>query len=269
MLIPGSDSAPEPGEATASARTAGRQEVDAVRDVCPYLRADAGPWRSAAASRAHQCSAMEPAAQVSVAKQRALCLAPAHTTCATFLAARKAAGTLPEAPADDSANLWPDTRAMPIVLEPARSLLGPLAGGTSRTGGQALLVALMIVAFVVLVVARASGPGSPGAAGSGASESPTGTPASSDAATPSSLATPSSAPSLVPSVAPSSAPSTAPSAAPTPSPSVIASQTYTVKSGDTLSGIAAKFGTTVAALSAANNIADPRYIRVGQVLVIP
>ena len=44
---------------------------------------------------------------------------------------------------------------------------------------------------------------------------------------------------------------------------------YTVKPGDTLSGIAARFNTTVKAIQAANNIADPRVIRSGQVLVIP
>lgn len=44
--------------------------------------------------------------------------------------------------------------------------------------------------------------------------------------------------------------------------------TYTVKSGDTLSGIAAKFGTTVAKLQSLNGISDPNKIYVGQVLKI-
>jgi len=44
--------------------------------------------------------------------------------------------------------------------------------------------------------------------------------------------------------------------------------TYTVQSGDTLYAIANKFGTTVAALTAANNIDNPNLIQVGQVLVI-
>jgi lysozyme len=44
---------------------------------------------------------------------------------------------------------------------------------------------------------------------------------------------------------------------------------YTVKRGDTLYAIAIKFGTTVPALVAANNIANPNLIQVGQVLVIP
>jgi lysozyme len=46
-------------------------------------------------------------------------------------------------------------------------------------------------------------------------------------------------------------------------------RTYTVKSGDTLYAIAIKFGTTVAAIAAANNIANPNQISVGQVLIIP
>lgn len=44
--------------------------------------------------------------------------------------------------------------------------------------------------------------------------------------------------------------------------------TYTVKSGDTLSGIAAKFGVTVADLQAWNGISNPNLIQVGQVLKV-
>ena len=43
---------------------------------------------------------------------------------------------------------------------------------------------------------------------------------------------------------------------------------YTVKSGDTLSGIAAKFGTSYEALAQRNNIANPNTIYVGQVIQI-
>ena len=53
---------------------------------------------------------------------------------------------------------------------------------------------------------------------------------------------------------------------PPPSPSPV---TYTVKPGDTLYAIAVNHGTTVQAISAANNISNPNLIRVGQVLVIP
>lgn len=59
-----------------------------------------------------------------------------------------------------------------------------------------------------------------------------------------------------------------PAAAATPLP-VAGGSSYTVKTGDTPSGIARKFGITSAQLMAANNISDPRKLFVGQVLVIP
>lgn len=46
------------------------------------------------------------------------------------------------------------------------------------------------------------------------------------------------------------------------------SKTYTVKSGDTLSGIAAKFGTTYQAIAKKNGIVNPNVIYPGQVLKI-
>ena len=46
-------------------------------------------------------------------------------------------------------------------------------------------------------------------------------------------------------------------------------RTHTVKSGDTLYAIAIKYGTTVAAIAAANNIDNVNNISVGQVLAIP
>ena len=45
--------------------------------------------------------------------------------------------------------------------------------------------------------------------------------------------------------------------------------TYTVRSGDTLSGIAAAFGTTVQDLMARNNLVNPNYIYTGQRLIVP
>lgn len=52
----------------------------------------------------------------------------------------------------------------------------------------------------------------------------------------------------------------------TPSP---APRSYTVKPGDTLTAIAIKYGTTVAAIAFANNITNINSISVGQVLTIP
>lgn len=45
-------------------------------------------------------------------------------------------------------------------------------------------------------------------------------------------------------------------------------KTYTVKSGDTLSGIAAKYGTTYQKLAQINGISNPNVIYAGQVLKI-
>ena len=45
--------------------------------------------------------------------------------------------------------------------------------------------------------------------------------------------------------------------------------TYVVKKGDTLSGIASKYGTTYQKLASYNNIADPNKIYAGQVIQIP
>jgi LysM repeat protein len=60
--------------------------------------------------------------------------------------------------------------------------------------------------------------------------------------------------------------------APQPPPSTTPPPTsgnYTVRTGDTLSAIARRFGTTVAAIAQANNINNVNLIYIGQVLVIP
>jgi len=49
----------------------------------------------------------------------------------------------------------------------------------------------------------------------------------------------------------------------------LAGGTYVVKPGDTLTAIAARSGTTVAALAAANNLSNPNLIYVGQTLALP
>lgn len=70
---------------------------------------------------------------------------------------------------------------------------------------------------------------------------------------------------------PSEAPP-APTAELSPTPTVSWTPTpvqYTVQRGDYLGTIAAEYGVSVEALIAANDIADPNVIEVGQVLVIP
>ncbi len=139
----------------------------------------------------------------------------------------------------------------------------------------------MLVAFLVVAIARSSPGGDrmDGGTVGGAAESPVPTlPAAGSAgsipspsgptATASQTPVPTEAPSA--SVAPMATP-VAPSATPRPSatPSPSGTRQYTVRSGDTLSGIAAQFGTTVKVLKQLNNIDNVQLIRVGQVLVIP
>lgn len=144
----------------------------------------------------------------------------------------------------------------------------PASPGSQRLA-QAAVAALALV-VVVLVGTRLLG--------GGAEPSPI--PAPSVAATPGGPQTPSGA-SAAPaatttptqdagSATPATTAEPTPSATPeaTPSPSV-AKRTYKVKSGDTLSGIAAKFGVTWQAIAKANKIKSPYRIVRGQVLIIP
>jgi LysM repeat protein len=63
--------------------------------------------------------------------------------------------------------------------------------------------------------------------------------------------------------------SSAASATPKTQPSTSLFRTHIVVAGDTLSGIAKEYGTTVEAIVAANDISNPALIVVGQVLNIP
>jgi LysM repeat protein len=65
------------------------------------------------------------------------------------------------------------------------------------------------------------------------------------------------------------APSPAPAPAPAPAPGTGTGGTYTVVAGDTMYGIARRFGVDFEVLVGVNNISNPSLIRVGQVLTIP
>ena len=242
----------EPGVGTAS--------LDAI---CPYLTAGDGTWQSASPIRNQRCGAVDPPALLARDKQRDLCLVSAHRGCATFLAAQANAAPSAAHPREDDANLWPVTRSKVLVVETERRLPG-LSGSPVRAGGQVALVALMVVAFIVLLVARTSPTGSGGSAGASldAGASPSGI----------AIATPSARPTPAPSASAPASPTAKPSATPKPTAKPTAkpgTRRYTIKSGDTLGAIALRFGTTLKVLKRLNGITDPRLIHPGQVIVLP
>jgi len=65
---------------------------------------------------------------------------------------------------------------------------------------------------------------------------------------------------------PNPTPTATPVARPTPTPTPFV---YTVQAGDTLSGIAARFGLTVDELVQANRLVDPDSLQIGQQITIP
>ena len=290
MTEPGADPllAPSPSAdpLPAGSRAARRKGAAAVLNVCPLLQSPDGAWRSAYASRDHRCWAITPAAQLTLDKQRQLCLTPAHAGCATFTATAggwsdSASGVDPPRAGDSL--LWPAVRSTPLALEPSRGRAGSLPATSGRAGGQTLLVALMVLAFLVLVIARTAAPSAQGplstqslpvgaAVGTGAPGSPASPALTSTAPASTTPASPTPVTSTPPASSPPPSPSPTPAASnATPVPTVTppGARHYTVQRGDTLSGIAARFGTTVAAIRKANGITDPRVIRVGKVLTIP
>jgi LysM repeat protein len=154
---------------------------------------------------------------------------------------------------------------------------GGIAGVRTAIAGheiQAALAGLMALALVLVLVVRFNGSG--GAAGvAGASSSPRPSAAASPRATARPTATASGATASedtatqAPTKTAKPTPKPTAKATPKPSRSPAATRTYRVKPGDTLSGIASTYGTTVATLMRLNNISDPRTLRVGQVLKLP
>ncbi|NUQ56726.1 MAG: LysM peptidoglycan-binding domain-containing protein, partial [Dehalococcoidia bacterium] len=87
--------------------------------------------------------------------------------------------------------------------------------------------------------------------------------------TPASGNTPS--PGGTPTVAasPSPAGSASPSPSPSPGGTAVSGSTYIVKAGDTLWDLAVAWGVTVEAIVAANNLASPDDLSIGQELKVP
>lgn len=277
-------------EVVAVPRNARGGPDDMVYRACPYLIAASGTWRGSQPTRDHRCGATQPQAALAIAKQRDLCLTSTHVSCATFVAAQELRAGRDVAALSPGSGFWPETRSIVLALEPGHGRSATFGGSSRKSGGQALLVGLMVLAFLVLVIARTApqsglrtlqpGAGTPPSTAGGAAA----TAASPTAAQPMPSATASGAPSGVPSAGggaspsasaapPSSPPSpgTTPTASSTPaasSPTPAVATTYKVRSGDTLSAIAARFNTTVKKIKVANGLTS-NTLRIGQVLAIP
>ena len=65
---------------------------------------------------------------------------------------RARARSAPAPPIARRTRSWPVARTAPVVIEPARARLQALPGVPGRMGGQVLLGALMVVAFVAVIL---------------------------------------------------------------------------------------------------------------------
>lgn len=214
----------------------------------------------------HLCHALPEPDALDRSRQVQLCLSEAHGECERYLAAleaRRADGPALPAPAPDARIAR--TR---LVLDP--EVPGRTLTGRQRAlGGRSRRLVLAGVVAILGILALASGAVEAFAnlvAGPSATPSPT-LRASADV-TPSVVET--TTPTETP-PSPTPVPATT-AATPTPTPTsvpVASPRTYVVQEGDTLSVIAASFGTTVAAIQSANGMGESDVIEIGQVLVIP
>jgi hypothetical protein len=240
---------------------------------CPFLLSEAGGWRLDMPSREHRCAAFSPPAPLAPEKQSRLCLTTGHVTCATYLASLAAREQRLGAAASDRATRWGLARTTTVIEDPGGLGTRLLAAARDRRRWPAIPALLLVLTLFALAISGFRGilpttglAATPSAAP--VAVIPTANP------TPNQTPNPTAPPQLTlpptgtpePTAAPTPAPTANVKPTPTPKPTY---RTYVVKSGDTLSGIASKFHTTVAAIANLNHISDPSHLSVGQVLLIP
>jgi LysM repeat protein len=241
-----------------------------VDRICPFLALDDdGRTAVAGYDPDHRCHAVRPKEQLHRQQQLTTCLAAEHQACPRYLAARansRAAEDWPIGPAEAGVI---NTR---LVLGPDAASRGGRAMSAARPAGRwAVGTALAVVGVAVAGgVTGAFGSFPPEDVGAAPSESaslaatatpteqppiggPSPRPATSSPASPTADATPAATPT----------------SEPTATPAPPQARTYVVQSGDTLSLIATRFGSSVTAIQQANGLADSDVILIGQVLAIP
>jgi len=238
---------------------------------CPFLLADGGSWRLDIPSKDHRCTAVSPAAALSLEKQSRLCLTAAFPSCATYLASMEARGTRLGTPTPEQATRWGLTRTTAII-EDAGGMRSRVVGAvTDRRRWPAVPAVLLLTGLIILGLSGIRGtPASALASPSPALASAAVTSTSRPTARPTERPVTEPPSTARPSLGPTAATTAKPSIAPPPTAGPIASfRLYTVKSGDTLSAIASKFGTTSREIADLNGIKVSTTLHAGDVLKIP
>jgi LysM repeat protein len=235
--------------------------------ACPFLIAAAGAYRMNVPDREHRCAAFVPATSLAVTKQARLCLTANHVGCATFIASTSAReARVGTGERIERAGRWGLARTMPVVEEVGglRATLGALIG--DRRTWPAIPAVLLATLLLALGLS-----GSWGEHPTTAVASPTPSPRRDVSPAPTTAIPPTLgvSPSILeasptPAATAAPSPTTVPSATP-----AVTYITYRIKNGDTLSGIASRFHTTVKAITALNGITASTTLHVGQVLKIP
>lgn len=248
---------------SAAPEAAVTQDIDTPRG-CPFLLAEGGGWRLDLPTREHRCAAVSPAAALSIEKQQRLCLTQGHLACATYLASMSARADRLGIPPTDRTTRWSLSRTT-TVIEDAGGLRARLTTLLlDRRRWPAIPAVLLVGTLFILAVSGLGNGSKPISTVAAPSGSATATPGATAQAT--SAASPSTEPAATSTPLPTLAPTPSPAATQAPTPTF---RTYKVKSGDTLSAIAAQFGTTSRAIADLNGIKVTTTLRVGQILKIP
>jgi LysM repeat protein len=236
--------------------------------ICPFLATGVdGRTVVDGFDGGHICRAVGSRQPLDRGQQVGYCLTTAHTGCDRYVVAMEQRGPISwPAPAADAAVI--QTRLVLPAASGRRAIGAPAIGARNRRwvlGGAMATLGLAAVASGVAgslggLIAAAPSPAASGTPVSTPRPTPATTPTFVPTATPAATSQPTSAPST----SPAATLTTTPSPTPPPQP-----QTYVVQPGDTLNGIATRFGTSVQALQAANGLGASDVIIVGQVLIIP
>jgi LysM repeat protein len=236
--------------------------VDGPRG-CPFLLAEGGGWRLDVPSREHRCAAVSPVAILSLEKQARLCLTAGHPTCATYQASMSARTERLGIPSGDRTTRWALARTTTVIEDAGGLRARVTALALDRRRWPAIPAVLLVGTLFTLAISGLSGGTTP----VNATPGPTGlAPGPTATSSPTPEPTPSRAPDATSTTAPSTAPTSTPAATQAPTATF---RTYKVKSGDSLSAIAAEYGTTARAIADLNGISVSSTLHIGQVLKIP